>query len=85
MTKHEIIEKIRKMIERTIGENGLMVQSIAEETVLIESTLGIDSLDLAAIVVELSEVTGKDPFQGGFIEFRTVGELSDLYCDKNGS
>lgn len=85
MTKHEIIEKIRKIIERTTAESGLMVQSIAEDTVLIESTLGIDSLDLAAMVVELSEVTGKDPFQDGFIEFRTVGELSDLYCDKNGS
>ncbi len=85
MTKHEIVDKIRTMIERTTAENGLMVQSIAEETILIDSTLGIDSLDLAAIVVELSEVTGKDPFQNGFIEFRTVGELSDLYCDKNDS
>jgi len=86
MTKHEIIEKIRKSIERIFDENGhQMVQSVAEDTVLIESDLGIDSLDLAAIVVELSEVTGKDPFQNGFIEFRTVGELSDLYCDKSGS
>jgi acyl carrier protein len=41
--------------------------------------LGIDSLDLATIVVQLTEATGEDPFQGGFIEFRTVGELTRLY------
>jgi acyl carrier protein len=84
MTKQMMIERICAMIERIAAEKGLTVQPIAEETVLLGSTLGIDSLDLAAIVVELSESTGKDPFQGGFIEFRTVGELGDLYVDKNG-
>ena len=84
MTKQTMIERICAMIERIVAEKGLTVQPIAEETVLLGSTLGIDSLDLAAIVVELSEATGKDPFQGGFIEFRTVSELGDLYVGKNG-
>lgn len=84
MTRNQLLERIRTTIERIAAEKNLTVPPIAEETVLLGSTLGIDSLDLAAIVVELSEVTGKDPFQDGFIEFRTVGELSDLYRDKNG-
>ncbi len=84
MAKNELLAKIRAIIERIAAEKNLIVQPIAEETVLLGSTLGIDSLDLAAMVVELSEVTGKDPFQDGFVEFRTVGELSDLYRDKNG-
>jgi len=84
VTRNQLLERIRTTIERIAAEKNLTVPPIAEETVLLGSTLGIDSLDLAAIVVELSEVTGKDPFQDGFIEFRTVGELSDLYRDKNG-
>ena len=84
MAKNELLEKIRTIIGRIAAEKNLTVQPIAEETVLLGSTLGIDSLDLAALVVELSEATAKDPFQDGFVEFRTVGELGDLYRDKNG-
>ncbi|MEI9811629.1 MAG: phosphopantetheine-binding protein [Acidobacteriota bacterium] len=84
MTKPELLEKIRIIIERTAAEKGLTVPPIDEETVLLGSSLGIDSLDLAAIVVELSEATGKDPFQDGFVDFRTVGELRDLYSHQNG-
>jgi acyl carrier protein len=36
----------------------------------------IDSLDLAAIVVELEKVTGRDSFRNGFINFCTVGQLA---------
>jgi hypothetical protein len=39
----------------------------------------IDSLALALVIVKLEELTGKDPFKGGFISFRTVGELVRLY------
>ena len=31
------------------------------------------------LVRELEDVVGHDPFQDGFIEFRTAGELAKLY------
>jgi acyl carrier protein len=85
VARTELLEKIRTAVKRIAEEKKLSVQPIGEETVLLGSDLGIDSLDLAAIVVELSETTGTDPFQNGFVEFRTVGELSDLYCSQNGA
>jgi hypothetical protein len=39
----------------------------------------IDSLDLAMLVREMEERVGHDPFQDGFIDFRTAGELAKLY------
>jgi acyl carrier protein len=84
MSKQELLNRIRTMLERTAADKGLrMIQPINEETVLLDASTGLDSLDLAAIVVELSKASGKDPFRSGFIEFRTVGELGDLYADKN--
>lgn len=81
MAKKDLLERIRSILKRIAAEKNLTVQPVTEETVLLGSALGIDSLDLAAIVIELSEFTGKDPFQDGFIGFRTAGELSDLYLD----
>jgi hypothetical protein len=46
---------------------------------LLGGNLRIDSLDLAMLVRELEELNGHDPFAGGFIEFRTAGELAKLY------
>jgi acyl carrier protein len=80
MMRNELVATVRNMIGCTAAEKGLPAMPVAEDTVLLGSALGIDSLDLAAIVVQLSETTGQDPFQDGFIEFRTVGQLCDLYC-----
>jgi acyl carrier protein len=85
MKKEDRFEKISAIIARIASEKGLPAQPVAENTVILSSGLGIDSLDLAAIVIELSEATGKDPFQNGFIEFRTIGELCDLYGDGQGA
>lgn len=85
MTNEQLLSTIRETVVRTLTEKGLPSQDVTRETVLLGSSLGIDSLDLAAIVVELTEATEKDPFQHGFIEFRTVGELIDLYSSDNSS
>jgi hypothetical protein len=45
---------------------------------LLDDNTGIDSLDLAALVVELQIVCDLDPFQDGFINFNTAGELAAL-------
>jgi acyl carrier protein len=53
-------------------------QGLSGSTNILQST-GIDSLELAEIVMRLEEATGKDPFRDGFINFQTVGELAALY------
>jgi len=45
----------------------------------ILSDLGLDSLNLALLIVKLEERTGRDPFRDGFQNFQTVGELVTLY------
>jgi len=49
------------------------------DIVLLDGAIPIDSLDLAQIVLELQSVTGRDPFEFGFTEFRTVEELASLF------
>jgi acyl carrier protein len=79
ITKQQLLADIRAMIERALVDKGSPMQQVSEDTVLLGSSLGIDSLDLAAIVVQLSDATGHDPFKTGFVEFRTVSELIGLY------
>jgi acyl carrier protein len=42
--------------------------------------LGLDSLDLASIIVELETTTGVEPFKTGVPEFRTIGDLAALFA-----
>ena len=80
-----IIDQVNAEIQRLVSEalvaKGQGLRTVSAETALLGGDLNIDSLDLAGIVVSLSEITQKDPFAGGFIEFRTVGELAQLYAD----
>ena len=41
--------------------------------------LGLDSLDLAQMVVAIEKELGVDPFRDGSATARTVGELVDVY------
>ena len=54
--------------------------SLSDDTELLGGGLTIDSLDLAVVVLQLSEATGKDPFAEGFIAFHTIGDLAKLYA-----
>lgn len=79
------IEQARREVVRILTETlkakGQAVENLGDDTRLLGGSLGIDSLDLAGLVVNLTEATGKDPFANGFIAFRTVGELARLYAD----
>lgn len=77
--EEHIFTEICAILRRVIGSKGRELPSIDTHTVLLGRDLGIDSLDLAMLVRELEQTTGFDPFQHGFIEFRTVGELARLY------
>lgn len=70
-----ICEKVRDVVRLKGGHD----QPLHTGTVLLGGVLPLDSLDLAGILVELESATGKDPFLDGFIDFRTIGQLADLY------
>jgi acyl carrier protein len=74
---------VTSLIRNSLEDKGdsavLDVSQLSVDTPLLDSELGLDSLDLATIVVELQERTGFDPFADEFIEFRTIGELIALF------
>lgn len=80
MNRDEIITAISDSINRALRDKGRDPVRVGADTVLLGGDIAIDSLDLATIVVELEGETGKDPFEAGFIDFSTVGELADLYA-----
>jgi acyl carrier protein len=80
MNVEQAKEHIQRLVTEALTAKGLAAQRLTEQTLLLGGTLSIDSLDLAGIVVNLSEIAQKDPFADGFIEFRTVGELARLYA-----
>jgi acyl carrier protein len=77
-----VFEQISISISRILSSKGQAVPPIDSRTILLDSELGIDSIDLALLVRELEEATGFDPFRDGFLEFRTVGELAKLYAQR---
>lgn len=70
-----------RILTETLQAKGQAVPDLGDDTALLGGGLGIDSLDLAGLVVNLTETTGKDPFADGFVSFRTIGELARLYAD----
>jgi acyl carrier protein len=84
MNANQVVSSINTLVQNALKQKGLPAQPVTADTLLLGSPLGIDSLDLAAIVVQLTEETGKDPFEDGFIDFRTVGELAKLYVTSDG-
>jgi hypothetical protein len=79
MTQQEIILHIAQIIGDIAASKGLEAPKIGENTRLLGGGLPIDSLDLAAVVVELDSITGYDPFRAGFVNFRSAGDLARLY------
>jgi acyl carrier protein len=79
MTREELFNHVRGLVEQSIRDGGNEPPEITEATVLLGSGIGLDSLGLATIVVELEEKTGVSPFSGGFVNFTTVGELVTLF------
>lgn len=79
MERKDVLETIQKLVGEILEQKGLDLMALDASTELLGGELGIDSLDLATLVRELEEATGRDPFGDGFVEFRTAGELADLY------
>lgn len=76
MTAAELVFDELKVLRKA---KGLDNDEIHLENVLLGEELGLDSLDLATLVVNLEERSGLRPFESGFVMFRTVGELIELF------
>lgn len=81
MNNTEIVSLICQRLKDAAAARGAGTIEVNGETAILGGTLPVDSLDLAAIVVELEKVTGHDPFRDGFINFRTVGQLARMYSE----
>ena len=75
----EVLSLIEKTLNEILEAKGAARLTVTEDFALLGGTHPIDSLDLAQVVLELQGRTGRDPFEDGFIEFRTAGELASLF------
>ncbi len=73
-------ELVLRCISEVLKENQKPLVELSGETDLIRDA-GLDSLDLALVIVKLEEATGYDPIAEGFIDFVTVDDLARLYED----
>jgi acyl carrier protein len=81
MTIDEVRGHIESSLNRILGQKGLDKIHLQDDMRLLGGDMQIDSLDLAALITEIEEVTKKDPFKAGFRNFRTVGELARMYAE----
>jgi acyl carrier protein len=80
MDRAAVIVLIDRRIREIAATKGVGATAVAADTPLFAGALPIDSLDLAALVVELEMTTGVEPFRNGLVEFQTVGELAALFA-----
>jgi acyl carrier protein len=80
MDRPAVTALIDRRIREFAASKDVHLPPIAPDTPLFEGALPIDSLDLAALVVELEIATGVEPFRDGLVEFRTVGDLAALFA-----
>lgn len=78
MSEQELLQQIERIIGTIAISKGLPTPKVESSTILLME-LPIDSLDLAAVLGELQLMTNYDPFEAGFINFQTAGELARLY------
>ena len=80
---HRDLVQVRSAFEDVLksvfAAKNLPTPAIDDDTELLDGTVALDSLDLAEIVVRLTEACAFDPFENGFVPFRTAGELIRLY------
>jgi acyl carrier protein len=80
MNTEQLTQHIENAINELLRQRGLEAIRVSANSRFLSDEVPIDSLDLAVLVTELQRVTGNDPFQAGFRNFRTVGELANLYA-----
>ena len=81
MNQLDLVQTISHIINRVLADKGEVEHPVGANTMILGGDLDFDSLDLAALVVELDQATGANPFGAGFINFYTVGELATIYSE----
>jgi acyl carrier protein len=81
MNHDEVRAQIEVIVNRLITQKGLAPITLDESSRFLGGDIPIDSLDLAVVLTELERAIKKDPFKDGFKNFRTVGELTQLYVE----
>ena len=77
-TQKNVRDVAEKVIHRVLTDTGRPTRDLEDDDTLIDS-IGLDSLDLAVLVVRLEEHLGVDPFREGAEPVRTFGALVSLY------
>ena len=84
MSRDDLTQVILQIIGETLAAKELSTQGLGLDSP-VDSTLGLDSLDWAAVVVRVEMETGVDPFAEGTIGgLKTVSDLVDLYVKTAG-
>lgn len=74
------VSQIQSIICAELRSKGIKTEiQIDEDFVFLDGHGLVDSLDIAVIVTTLSERLNKDPFAEGFINFRTIRDLANIY------
>ena len=73
-------KSVIQAIRETLAARGLAAPATLGASTPIDGSIGLDSLDWAAVIVRLEETTGLDPFQKPVErELKVVQDLITLY------
>jgi len=78
MKINDIRATIEHVIKRVLTDSGRPTRTFKNDDELGEE-IGLDSLDLAVMIVELEQELGVDPFRDGEHSVRTFGDVVSLY------
>ena len=79
LSRDGLTQAILQIIGETLVAKDLSAQGLGLDSP-VDSSLGLDSLDWAAVVVRIEMETGVDPFAEGTIGgLKTVSDLVELY------
>ena len=80
-SRDDLTRTILQIIGETLAAKDLSTQGLGLDS-RVDSTLGLDSLDWAAVVVRIELETGLDPFPEGTIgRSKTVSDLDRSLCE----
>ena len=78
MSESKVRSAVAEVINRVLSDSGRENRTMQDEDRLTVE-IGLDSLDLAVLVVGLEKQLGVDPFRAGARAVATFGQLVDLY------
>jgi hypothetical protein len=74
-------ELVLTELKKIRSDKGLPEVDFHLNEIILGENIGIDSLDLASLIITLEHITGLQPFQKGFVMFETIDELITLFSE----